>query len=164
MNLNQIEMVSDAPIDLGEMIKLGHDVASGALVLFSGEVRNHNEGRGVVYLEYEAHKSMAEKSIREIIADAKERWPLNFALCVHRVGPVQLTECAVVVITSSVHRGEAYAANRYIIDRVKYEAPIWKREFFTDGTSKWGRNCEHPPGEHAHDHGHSHDHAHGDSG
>ena len=159
------ELVTDKKIDLARVLELGHDHRSGALVFFSGEVRNLNEGKEVLYLEYESHRSMAEKMIRAIVEEAKRKWDLNFALCIHREGRVELSECAVVVLTASVHRGEAYSANRYIIDRVKYEAPIWKREFFADGTSKWGKNCEHPPAFHedhpGHEHhGHEHKHTH----
>ena len=115
---------------------------SGAIVLFSGEVRDNNKGREVTHLEYEAYEPMAEKMIMEILEEATHKWKLNNAICVHRVGKVEISGCAVVVITGSAHRAEAYEANRYIIDRVKNEVPIWKHEFFTDGTSEWGQNCD----------------------
>ncbi|QIA07935.1 molybdenum cofactor biosynthesis protein MoaE [Draconibacterium halophilum] len=115
---------------------------SGAVVLFSGEVRDNNKGRDVTHLEYEAYAPMANKMISEILAEAKSRFKLNQAACVHRVGRVEISGCAVVVITGSGHRKEAYDANRYIIDRVKGEVPIWKHEFFADGTSEWGQNCD----------------------
>jgi molybdopterin synthase catalytic subunit len=84
---------------------------------------------------------MAEKMISSIIADARLKFKLHGAICVHRIGKVEVCESAVVVITTSSHREEAYAANRYIIDRVKHEAPIWKKEIFSDGTAEWGHNC-----------------------
>ena len=111
------------------------------MVMFSGEVRNHNAGKEVSYLEYEAHVPMAEKMIVEILTAAKQQWGLHFACCVHRIGKLEVGESAVVVITSHAHRGESYEANQYIIDRVKHEAPIWKHEYYTDGTSQWGGNC-----------------------
>lgn len=132
---------------------------SGAVVLFSGEVRNENKGREVTHLEYEAYEPMADKMIGQILDEAKIRFNLNQALCVHRLGKVEISGCAVVVITGSGHRKEAYDANRYIIDRVKNEVPIWKHEFFTDGTSEWGQNCDciTDVHEHVHDQNHHHE-------
>jgi molybdopterin synthase catalytic subunit len=109
--------------------------------LFSGEVRNHSKGKAVTHLEYEAHASMADKMIREVVEAAKEKFNLHHAVCIHRVGKVAVCETAIVVVTASSHREEAYAANRFIIEKVKHEAPIWKNEFFEDGTSEWGGNC-----------------------
>lgn len=118
-----------------------HHPGAGAVVLFSGEVRNSNRGRAVAFLEYEAYTPLAEKMMREILAAAKEKWSLETAVARHRTGQVAIGETAVVVITASAHRGEAYAANRYIIDRIKHEAPIWKCEHYADGTREWGNNC-----------------------
>lgn len=132
---------------------------SGAVVLFSGEVRNNNKGREVTHLEYEAYEPMAEKMIDEIIVEAISRFKLNDAVCVHRLGRVEISECAVVVITGAGHRKEAYDANRYIIDRVKNEVPIWKHEFFIDGTSEWGQNCDCVTHEDEHKHNHQHEKA-----
>lgn len=130
---------------------------SGAVVLFSGEVRDNNKGRAVTHLEYEAYEPMANKMIAQILEEAKTRFKLNHAVCVHRLGKVDISGCAVVVITGSGHRKEAYDANRFIIDRVKNEVPIWKHEFFTDGTSEWGQNCDCATNEHEHHHLHHHE-------
>ena len=133
--------VVDRPIDLVGLLAAGHHPAAGAVVLFSGEVRESNRGRSVAYLEYEAHVLLAEKMIGEILVDAKAKWGLSVAIAQHRIGRVEIGETAVVVITASPHRGEAYAANRHIIDRIKHEAPIWKCEHYQDGTKEWGNNC-----------------------
>ncbi|WP_187263903.1 molybdenum cofactor biosynthesis protein MoaE [Pontibacter beigongshangensis] len=133
--------LSESPLDVVGLLAAGHHPKAGAIVLFSGEVRDNNLGREVAYLEYEAHASMAAKLIAAIIEEAKQKWPLHIAVAQHRTGKVAVGESAVVVITASPHRSEAYAANRYIIDRVKHEVPIWKCEYFTDGTRKWGGNC-----------------------
>jgi len=146
-------------INYADLFSDFRDPNSGAVVLFSGEVRDNNKGRAVTHLEYEAYEPMAEKMIADILRDASEKWPLNKAICVHRVGKVEISGCAVVVITSSAHRAAAYEANRYIIDRVKYEAPIWKHEFFADGTSEWGQNCDCSSPSHPHHHEHKHQHA-----
>ncbi len=134
-------VITAAPIDLSAMIALAHHPRAGGIVLFSGEVRNHNSGKEVSHLEYEAFIPMAEKMIYEIVESAKVKWDLHFACCVHRIGKIELCESAVVVITSHAHRGESYEANKYIIDRVKHEVPIWKNEFYTDGSSHWGGHC-----------------------
>jgi len=133
--------ISAEPLDLAGQLSKSHHPLAGAVVLFSGDVRDNNLGRQVAYLEYEAKESMAAKMIHEILVEAKERWKLNIAVAQHRVGKVAVGECAVVVITATPHRREAYEANRYIIDRIKHEVPIWKCEYFTDGTKKWGGNC-----------------------
>jgi molybdopterin synthase catalytic subunit len=123
------------------MLAGAHHPGAGAVVLFSGEVRDNNRGRAVAFLEYEAYGPLAEQLIAEILATAKEKWSLATAIARHRTGKVGIGDTAVVVITASAHRGEAYAANRYIIDRIKHEAPIWKCEHYADGTHEWGNNC-----------------------
>lgn len=133
--------LSANPLDLVGLLSIGHHPKAGALVFFSGEVRDNSSGKEVDYLEYEAYDVMASKLIIEIVTEAIQRWKLTKAVAQHRTGKVQSGESAVVVITASPHRSEAYAANRYIIDRIKHEAPIWKCEYFTDGTKEWGGNC-----------------------
>jgi len=128
-------------IDLVGLLAEGHHPAAGAVVLFSGEVRESNNGKEVAFLEYEAHIPLAEKMIAEVLAEAKGRWNLSVSIAQHRVGRVETGETAVVVITASAHRSEAYTANRHIIDRIKHEAPIWKCEHYRDGTKEWGNNC-----------------------
>lgn len=135
------ETLSIEPIDMTGLLARAHHPGAGAVVLFSGEVRDNNRGRAVAFLEYEAYAPLASGMIAEILATAKERWSLKVAVAQHRVGEVAIGDTAVVVITASAHRGEAYAANRYIIDRIKHEAPIWKCEHYADGTKEWGNNC-----------------------
>ncbi len=114
---------------------------AGAIVLFSGEVRGNSHGKEVAFLSYEAQERMADKMIGTILQEAIDRWKLTVAKAVHRIGNVGVSEPAVVVITASAHRSEAYAANRFVIDKIKHEVPIWKCEHFTDGSSEWGGNC-----------------------
>jgi molybdopterin synthase catalytic subunit len=132
-----LNFITKSPIDLNKVIALAHDAKAGAIVLFSGEVRNHHEGQSVDFLEYEAHFEMANKAISEIIEMARKQWSLHFVHAQHRIGKVAISECAVVVVTSSSHRDAAYEANRYIIDRIKAEAPIWKKEYFSEGNGVW---------------------------
>ncbi|HSZ72960.1 MAG TPA: molybdenum cofactor biosynthesis protein MoaE [Cytophagaceae bacterium] len=136
-----LKLVVAEPIDVCGLLQRAHHPKAGGIVLFSGEVRNHHEQKKVTHLEYEAFVPMAEKIIQEIIQTAIEKWNLHNAICVHRIGKLEICESAVVVITAHSHRKESYEANRYIIDRVKHEAPIWKKEFYEDGTSSWGGDC-----------------------
>lgn len=117
------------------------DDASGAYVAFEGLVRNHNEGRQVRRLEYEAYESLGVKEGERIIAEAEQRYGISTVYCVHRLGRLEIGDMAVVVAVSTPHRGEAFDACRYIIDEVKHRVPIWKKEYYVDGDSGWV-NCE----------------------
>lgn len=139
---DNIQFITNLPLDLGELIGRAHHRRAGAVVLFSGEVRDHNKGRQVDYLEYESHVPMASKMIASILAEAKSKWNLEIAIAQHRIGKVEIGESAVVVITAAPHRSEAYAANRFIIDKIKHEVPIWKCEYFSDGSKQWGGDCK----------------------
>lgn len=113
----------------------------GACVLFEGWIRDHNEGRAVVRLEYEVYRPLAEKEGRIILAEAQEKFGIDDAACVHREGLLELRDTAVVVAAVSAHRDEAFRACRYIIDEVKQRLPIWKKEHYADGHAHWV-NCQ----------------------
>lgn len=133
---------ADRPIDTaaarGELL----DPGAGACATFEGWVRNMNEGREVSRLEYEAFEALAAKEGDRILAEALMRFPVAHALCIHRIGNLAIGELAVWVGVSSVHRGEAFDACRYVIDEVKHRLPIWKKEHYRNGDSGWV-NCEH---------------------
>jgi molybdopterin synthase catalytic subunit len=112
------------------------DGRDGAVVTFLGLVRNHNAGRSVRYLEYEAYAPLALKAFERIAAEIHDRWPSATLALHHRVGRLEIGEASIAIATRSPHRGDAYAACRYAIERVKQIAPIWKREFF-DGGDVW---------------------------
>src|SRR5439155_8716110 len=115
---------------------LGDDAADGAVVTFLGLVRNHNAGRPVLYLEYEAYEPLALKSFERIAAEIHGRWPNARLALHHRIGRLEVGEASIAIVARSAHRADAYAACRYAIERVKQIAPIWKREFF-DGGDMW---------------------------
>ena len=117
------------------------DAAAGACCAFEGWARNHNDGKSVALLEYEAHEAIAVAEGKRVIAEARQRFPLLHARCVHRIGKLEIGECAVWVGVSSAHRDEAFAACRYIIDEVKIRLPIWKKEHYVDGRAEWV-NCQ----------------------
>jgi molybdopterin synthase catalytic subunit len=108
----------------------------GAVVTFLGLVRNHNLGRHVRYLEYEAYGPLALRTFERIAGEIQERWPAARLALHHRVGRLEIGEASVAIAAASPHRRDAYAACRYAIERVKQIAPIWKREFF-DGGDVW---------------------------
>jgi molybdopterin/thiamine biosynthesis adenylyltransferase/molybdopterin synthase catalytic subunit/rhodanese-related sulfurtransferase len=154
---------SRTPIEV-ETLRAGlADPACGGYTSFEGLVRNHNEGMSVRHLEYEAFEPLAIKEGERIIAEAIERFGIEHAACVHRIGDLAIGEMAVWVGAAARHRDEAFRACRYIIDEVKHRVPIWKKEHYENGDSGWV-NCERcaAPETNAsagHDHAHEHDHA-----
>ncbi len=138
---DSLQHLSAVPLDTVALLASAHHPKAGAVVLFSGETRDNSHGKEVTYLDYEAQESMANKMIAVILKEAMEKWKLNIAIAQHRTGKIAVGETAIVVITASAHRSEAYMANRYIVDKIKHEAPIWKCEYFADGTKEWGGNC-----------------------
>ncbi len=113
------------------------DPRTGALVTFEGVVRDHNEGRKVVGLEYEASESLAQKEAGKIFAEAKEKFNIFEIKCVHRVGRLSIGEIAVWIAVTAAHREDAFDACRYVIDQIKERLPIWKKEYYEDGDSGW---------------------------
>lgn len=135
-----------AALDPRALIRQLADESCGALVTFEGRVRNHNDGRGVLRLEYEGYEALAVKEGGRIMEEALQRFDIVRALCVHRLGALELGDLAVWVGIGAHHRGTAFEACRYIIDEVKDRVPIWKKEFYAEGDSGWV-NCEVRTGE-----------------
>jgi adenylyltransferase/sulfurtransferase len=138
--------------------------AAGGYASFEGWVRDHNDGRHVRHLEYEAYAALAVREGERIVEEAIARFGVLAARCVHRVGDLAIGDLAVWVGVSSAHRAEAFAACRYIIDEVKHRLPIWKKEHYSDGDSGWV-NCEacaqpHAAHEQGHERAAAHEHAH----
>ncbi len=126
------------PIDLGPLLQAietsgGGAGADGAIVSFVGTVRATNAGRDVVRLEYEAYDAMALRVFERIVEEAREQWPSSRVALVHRVGTLALGEASIAIVAAAPHRGEAFAACRYTIERVKQIAPVWKHEFVRGG-------------------------------
>jgi molybdopterin synthase catalytic subunit len=129
--------LSDAPIDIGAERGALDDAAAGAYVGFEGWVRNHNDGRAVERLDYQAYAVLARSEGEAVLAEAVARHALREARCVHRVGRLGVGDLAVWVGVSADHRDAAFAACRWIIDEVKRRVPIWKNEHYADGASGW---------------------------
>lgn len=121
------------PIRIDDLLGATADASAGATVLFVGMTRDHNEGRSVERLEYEAYPAMAEREMDGIASEAKARWPVARIAVVHRTGVVPIGEASVAIAASSAHRADAFEAARFVIDRLKEVVPIWKKEFFEGG-------------------------------
>jgi molybdopterin synthase catalytic subunit len=111
--------------------------SDGAAILFIGTVRDHNEGREVGHLDYHAYPPMAESTLREIVGEAREKWATGAISVVHRYGRLEIGEVSVAIAVAAPHRGDAYAASRYVIEELKKRVPIWKREGYLDGEGEW---------------------------
>ncbi len=107
--------------------------SNGGVVTFLGTTRNHNEGRAVLYLEYEAYEKMALDKLEEIRAEIRRRWSIEDVAVGHRLGRVDIGETSLVVAVGAPHRREAFEACLYVVDRIKEVVPIWKKEFFRGG-------------------------------
>lgn len=131
--------LTDAALPVGAIYEWCVRPDCGAVVLFSGTVRDHAEGRrDVVRLEYEAYDEVVATKLAEIAAEARSRWPdIGRVALVHRVGSLGLGESSVVAAVSAPHRPEAFAAARFAIDALKVSVPVWKREVWAGGAD-WG--------------------------
>ena len=131
-----IRITSDI-IDPQMLLHAVHSTAAGAVVLFLGTTREFTRGRQTSTLYYECYPAMAEAKLRELAAQAWEKWALTQVAVEHRVGEVPLGEVSVAIAVSAAHRGDAFAAGQWLIDTLKQEVPIWKREQWADGSTDW---------------------------
>lgn len=120
-------------IHIQELIDYVGDPKAGAIATFIGTTRNHNAGRKVISLEYEAYTNMAEKELSRLGEEAERRWNIERIAIVHRVGSVQIGEASVIIAVSSAHRQNAFEACRFAIEELKKCVPIWKKEYFEGG-------------------------------
>lgn len=132
--------ISSSPLDPAALKQALLDARAGACVTFEGWVRDHNDGRPVRALDYEAFGELAEKEGARIIDEARGKFAVLAIDGVHRVGALQIGDLAVWVGVAAAHRGAAFEACRYIIDEAKARVPIWKKEHYADGASEWV-NC-----------------------
>lgn len=138
MSSNNHLRITFAPLSVDEVYALADDPANGAVVLMSGTVRSQTEGRQVSYLEYQAYEPMALKVFQEIAAEIRQHWPMITQIAIHhRTGKLEIGDISVLVAVGCPHRAEAFAACRYGIDTLKHNAPIWKKEYWQDGSSSW---------------------------
>lgn len=132
----RFSLVSE-PIDIPSLAAELGDPAAGAVVTFDGRVRNHNAGQAVGHLEYQAYPALAISTGQRILEEEASRHGVLAVQAVHRTGPLAIGEAAVWVGVASAHRGPAFDAARAIMERLKYELPIWKKETYADGSTEW---------------------------
>jgi molybdopterin converting factor subunit 1 len=137
--------IARAPIDVAALERAVADPAAGAIVTFAGTTRRDNAGRRVIRLEYEAYEPMALSEMRKIAHEASQRWPIVHIAIAHRIGVVEIGETSVAIAVAAAHRGEAFDACRFAIDRLKEIVPIWKKEHFEGGELWIGCQTSHPP-------------------
>ena len=129
-----IEITSEA-IKVQPIIDEVERSTNGAVVTFLGTVRDNSEGKRVLCLEYDAYPEMAKKKLSEIVKEMESRWGIKDVAIVHRVGQLKIGDIAVVIAVGSPHRAEGFRACQYAIDRIKEVVPIWKKEFYEDGSA-----------------------------
>src|SRR5580692_11582726 len=122
------------PIETAEIVAQLKAPPDGAVVVFEGIVRNHSGGRSTLYLEYEAYEAMAIAKMREIGAQMQEKFAIRRYAMIHRLGRLEIGETSVLIVVCSAHRAAAFDACRFGIDTLKKNVPIWKKEFFRDGS------------------------------
>lgn len=132
-----MELLVDGPLDPAPLIAAVAGPSRGAVVLFSGNVRDHHAGRAVTKIIYSAYRSMAEAGLAGIVADLEREGTDLKAAIVHRLGDVPVGEASVIIAIASPHREAAYAASRKALERLKAEIPIWKREHYAGGEAAW---------------------------
>jgi molybdopterin synthase catalytic subunit len=130
-------VLTEEPIDSGEILRRVAHPTCGAVVLFAGTVRASHRGRTVERITYSAYRAMAGDRLREIAARLERRYPGARVAIVHRLGEIAVGEPSVLIAVASPHREAAYAASREALERLKAEVPIWKREHYTGGESSW---------------------------
>ncbi len=129
--------ITSEPIDASELASRVRTDADGAVVTFSGIVRDHHQGRAVESLRYETYREMAESKLRLICEEVADRFEVGDIAVVHRVGQLAVGDIAVAIAVAAPHRDPAFRASREIIERLKREVPIWKRERYADGDAEW---------------------------
>lgn len=125
------------PIDVTELMHRVRGDEDGAVIVFTGVVRNHDSGRPVEGLRYEAYETMAVGMLEKICAEVRDRFEIGDLAVVHRVGDLAIGEVSVAIAVAAPHRDAAYRASREVIERLKREVPIWKRERYVGGREEW---------------------------
>ena len=124
------------PIEIRTLIRAVSEPSHGGIATFLGLVRDHQDGRGVLSLEYSAYESMADAESGRIVSEAESRWPARVVL-LHRLGALAIGDVAIGVAVASAHRAQAFEACRFVVEEMKRRVPIWKKEFYADGTVSW---------------------------
>ena len=131
-----------APLRVEKLLCGKFDGDAGGVVTFVGSPRSRSHGKRILALEYEAYETMAQSRLSDLILEAQMRWPLTGVLLRHRLGRVPVGQASIVLQVSAAHRAEAFQACQFLIDVLKREVPIWKKEIYDNGQDAWV-HCEH---------------------
>lgn len=137
MRDNQWIALTDTPLEVGASFSFLQTPDAGGIDIFAGTTRRWTGARETIRLEYDCYRPMALKEIERLADMACKRWPIKRLLVHHRLGVVPLAEVSVIIGVATPHRSDAFEACRFLIDTLKQQVPIWKREFFADGTEEW---------------------------
>jgi molybdopterin synthase catalytic subunit len=137
--------ITTAPLDTEALVRALDTTGVGAVTTFIGLVRDHNLGRRVLHLEYEAYEALALRGLELIVTEAAGQWPAVRLGIHHRIGRMEIGEASVAIAAASPHRADAFAASRYAIERIKQIVPIWKHEYF-EGGDVWIEGATADPG------------------
>ena len=127
-------LITTETLDAESVTKLVKSTDNGGVVTFEGTTRGETNGRKVVRLEYEAYPEMAEKTFQQIFDEVLGRWGISNVAVAHRIGRLELGETSLLVAVAAPHRAEAFSITMYVVERIKEIVPIWKKEFFEDGS------------------------------
>ncbi|MDB5969772.1 MAG: molybdenum cofactor biosynthesis protein MoaE [Hydrocarboniphaga sp.] len=133
--------IQPEPLALEPLLLATERPDCGALAIFAGAVRNHHEGAAVSHLIYTAHAALCDKIIAAVEQETREQFQVPECRIVHRVGQLGIGDIAIYAVVRAPHRAEAFAALRYAVDSTKHRAPIWKEEFYPDGSSSFVTGC-----------------------
>ena len=125
--------ITETPLSIDKVFTMVRHPGAGGIVLFLGTVRNATDKKRVLHLEYEAFAPMAVKQEAKIEEEIRRQWNVKSIFVIHRTGRMEIGDIAVIIGVSAEHRHDAFSACRYMIDRIKQDVPIWKKEFFEDG-------------------------------
>ena len=135
--------ITDKLIDPESVTNTVRSDSNGAVITFLGTTRDTTAGRTVKYLEYEAYRPMADQTLEQIVVEIKGKWSILDVAVAHRLGRLEIGDISLVVAVSAPHRGDAFLACQYSVDRIKQIVPIWKKEMFEDGEIWVGSDGEH---------------------
>jgi molybdopterin synthase catalytic subunit len=131
--------IFEGPLAVESAVKFVSDARAGGIDVFLGTTREEKstDGRELIALDYEAYDQMAIAKLKELAQRAREQWPIVKLAILHRTGRVKLTEPSVIIAVSCPHRGESFTACKFLIDQLKVDVPIWKKEIWADGSGRW---------------------------
>lgn len=139
--LKEFKRIQDTPLTQDCFDSIQCFPECGAIGIFIGTVRNHHEGKMVKALKYTSYAPVSEKMIRQIEHEIQQKYAVSYVRVIHRIGALEIGEKAIIALAYAAHRREAFAACEEAIERVKHEVPVWKEEFYQDGSSQYVEGC-----------------------